>query len=72
MLEFLLGRSGVFADTEAEHRYTNQVREAAGAFDHLQSRRCGLGTTPVFFLPVRGHVAQLYYYCCAGTCLPCT
>ena len=41
MLEFLLGRSGVFADTEAEHRYINQLREAAGAFDHLQSRRCG-------------------------------
>ena len=42
MLGFLLGRGGVFADREAQHRYINQLREAAGVFDHLQSRRCGL------------------------------
>ena len=46
MLEFLLGRGGVFADTEAEHRYVNQIREAAGAFDHLQSRKCGPAGRP--------------------------
>ncbi len=40
MLEFLLGRAGVFAGAEAEHRYVNQLREGGGAFDHLQSRRC--------------------------------
>jgi len=40
VLEFLLGRAGVFAGAEAEHRYVNQLREGGGAFDHLQSRRC--------------------------------
>ncbi|KAK9836326.1 hypothetical protein WJX81_005424 [Elliptochloris bilobata] len=39
VLEFLLGRSGAFADAEAEHRYANQLREAGGAFEHLQSRK---------------------------------
>jgi len=37
VLEWLLARAGRFADEAAEHRYLNQLRTSAGAFDHIIS-----------------------------------
>lgn len=36
VLEFLLGKSGVFVDDESKHRFLNISSRAEGQFDHLK------------------------------------
>lgn len=41
VLSFLLARAGSFDDEESVHRYANQLRLGAAAYEHLASLRCG-------------------------------
>jgi len=67
VLEFLLGRAGVFAGAEVEHRYVNQLREGGGAFDHLQSRRCPVCRTAPTQVEVWTEVASSHTTCHRGS-----